>query len=129
MKERHISPNYPAATTKEPVFLTSPIMTFERFSEQTGLREGQIRAQVSRGNLPSFRVGRLLLVNSAKLLNCETSLTTAPLMTVEKFAEASGLRVQQVISQTEHNNLPTKYVGRLRLVDVTALTRECLEQE
>lgn len=112
-----------------PLFLACPVMTFERFSEQTGLRVGQVRAQVTRGNLPGFRVGRLLLVNSAKLLEDHNTLATMPVMTADRFAEASGLRERQVQAQAELNNLPTKYVGRLRLIDVAALTAQCLEQE
>lgn len=111
------------------VFTPCPVMTFEKFSDLTGLRVGQIRAQVSRGNLPGIKIGRLLLVNTVKLLQDNADVSTIPLMTFERFAEASGLREQQVESQAQNNNLDTRYVGRLRLVDVAELTRKCLENE
>lgn len=119
----------PTLLNQEPTFLYTPVMTFERFGAQTGLREAQIRNQITRGNLPGKKVGRLLLVNTAKLLvSAEKPLTTVPVMTAAKFAEVTGLRDQQVISQAENGNLPTTYVGRLRLIDVAEFTRECLEE-
>lgn len=111
------------------VLISSPIMTMDKFAAHTGLRPGQVSSQVNRGNLPSVYIGRLRLVNSAKLLDAESSVLTVPVMTFERFAEASGLREQQVISQAENNNLPTQYIGRLRLVDIAELTKRCLEQQ
>lgn len=114
---------------QQPVFLSCPVMTYERFAEQTGMRVGQIRSQVSRGNLPGRKVGRLTLVNAAKLLDCANVTPPVPVMTYERFSELSGMREPQVISQAGAGNLPTRYVGRLRLIDVVELTKQCLEQE
>lgn len=111
------------------ILLSSPLMTYERFGEQTGLRENQVRGQVNLGNLPSYKLGRLVLVNVAKYVNQLSTVIPAPVMIAERFAEASGLRLSQVISQIERGNLPTRYIGRLRLIDLVALTKTCLEHQ
>jgi len=108
--------------------LASPVMTRERFSETSGLRDGQIRGQIDRGHLPVFFVGRLALVNVAALTWPDLELHPCPLMTKDAFAKASGLREQQVVSQIDRGNLPVRKIGRLSLVDVSALVKRCIAE-
>lgn len=116
-------------TNTPSITLHSPIMTMDKFAEESGLREGQIRSQLSRGNLPTYRVGRLVLVNNAMLLAEFAQLMIIPIMTYERFALLSGLREPQVLRQAENGSLPTKYIGRLRVIDIAALTHECLNSD
>lgn len=109
------------------VAITTPVMTKERFAEVSGMREGQIRGQLERGNLPTFNIGRLTLINVARLTWPELSLHIYPLMTPAVFASASGLRERQIESQYDNGNLPSRRVGRLVLVDVAKLTQLCLQ--
>ncbi|MFS1525792.1 hypothetical protein ACL7TT_17050 [Microbulbifer sp. 2304DJ12-6] len=112
-----------------PVLLASPVMTRDKFSAASGLREAQIRGQLERGNLPMFHVGRLALVNVALLTWRELHLVPSPIMTKDAFARASGLREQQVQAQLDRGNLPHRYIGRLVLVDVAELVRQCQAQQ
>ncbi|GAB2782190.1 hypothetical protein GCM10027040_05320 [Halomonas shantousis] len=52
-----------------------------------------------------------------------------PLMTVERFAELSGLSPDTVRGQLQQGNLPIFKIGRRRLVNVALLTAECLGAE
>jgi len=53
----------------------------------------------------------------------------SPVMTQEKFAEVSGLKVTVVRGQIERGNLPKHKIGRLCLVNVAALAVKCLEED
>ena len=55
---------------EQPIPVSTPLATKERFSEMTGLGEDVIRGMIERGHLPSVKVGRYRLVNVA-LLNQE----------------------------------------------------------
>lgn len=110
------------------ISLYSPVMTQERFAEESGLRVGQVEGQLKRKNLPIHRIGRLVLINLAKLMHDGVSLAIIPLMTYERFALVTGLREAQIISQADLGNIPTTYVGRLRVVDIGKLTSMCLEE-
>ncbi|WP_020410987.1 hypothetical protein [Hahella ganghwensis] len=53
------------------ISIESPVMTRERFAKASGLREEQIRGQMDRDQIPTKKIGRLLLVNVARLaLDC-----------------------------------------------------------
>ncbi|WP_299940169.1 hypothetical protein [uncultured Microbulbifer sp.] len=126
--------NYPQTgssnvTTACPVLLASPVMTREKFSATSGLREGQIRGQIERGHLPVFHIGRLAMVNVAQLTWDEIHFVPCPIMTKDAFAKATGLREQQVESQLDKGNLPRRNIGRLALVDVSKLVRLCMAQK
>lgn len=129
MTQQHTHTATKEVRTAPPVLLASPIMTREKFAAASGLREGQVRGQIERGHLPVFYVGRLALVNVAMLTWDELHLVPCPIMTKDAFAKASGLRESQVEAQLDKGNLPRKDVGRLALVDVAALVRECLAQQ
>jgi hypothetical protein len=120
-----------AITTEKPLALLSPLMTKEMFSYHSGLRPGQIKSQAEHKNLPMFKVGRLNLVNLAALGWDDYQLIPSPALTATKFADASGLRVDQVETQLSLNSdgtshLPRTKIGRLVLVDVGELYRRCL---
>lgn len=52
---------------KQLILIATPVMTQERFSQLSGLTEGQVRGQIEKGHLPSIKVGRVRLVNVAVL--------------------------------------------------------------
>tara|TARA_R110002096_G_scaffold355290_2_gene548500 strand:+ start:6551 stop:6799 length:249 start_codon:yes stop_codon:yes gene_type:complete len=52
---------------KQIILLATPVMTQERYSQLTGLTEGQVRGQVEKGHLPSLKIGRIRMVNIAAL--------------------------------------------------------------
>ncbi|ATJ81232.1 DNA-binding protein [Halomonas beimenensis] len=52
-----------------------------------------------------------------------------PVMTIERFAELSGLTPDTVRGQLQQGNLPVIKVGRRRLVNVALLTAECMNAE
>ncbi|XKE45851.1 DNA-binding protein [Halomonas organivorans] len=54
---------------------------------------------------------------------------TVPVMTIERFAELSGLTPDTVRGQLQQGNLPVIKVGRRRLVNVALLTAECMNAE
>ncbi|WP_444894936.1 hypothetical protein [Microbulbifer sp. SSSA005] len=129
MNQSHLQSDLSKVPTALPVQLASPVMTREKFASMSGLREGQIRGQIERGHLPVFHVGRLALVNVALLTWNEIHLIPCPIMTKDAFAKATGLREQQVESQLDRGNLPRRDVGRLALVDVAELVRQCMAEQ
>lgn len=52
-----------------------------------------------------------------------------PLVTKERFSEASGLRVDQVRGMIANGYLPTLKVGKHRMINMALLTQECLEEK
>lgn len=52
---------------KHVILIATPVMTQERFAQLSGLTEGQVRGQIEKGHLPSFKIGRVRLVNVAAL--------------------------------------------------------------
>jgi len=56
-------------------------------------------------------------------------LIVTPVMTQERFAQLSGLTEGQVRGQIEKGHLPSLKVGRVRLVNVAALSQDALEKE
>ena len=47
--------------------LVSPVLTKDRFADACGLEIGQVESQIKEGNLPTHYVGRLILIDVAKL--------------------------------------------------------------
>lgn len=118
---------------KIPGLLDTPVVTQDKFAEICGLRPDQVRGQVTIGNLPTVRLGKLRLINLAKLaadsIDPETALIVSPLVTQNKFADITGLRLFQVRGQVAIGNLATTRVGRLRLVDIAKITEEALNDQ
>lgn len=56
-------------------------------------------------------------------------LISTPVMTQERFAQLSGLTEGQVRGQIEKRHLPSIKIGRIRLVNIAALSQEALDQE
>ncbi|WLQ14421.1 DNA-binding protein [Hahella aquimaris] len=52
----------------------------------------------------------------------------SPIMTKKAFAACSGLREEQIRGQIARGYLPVKYIGRLVLINVARLTKDCLEE-
>jgi hypothetical protein len=50
-------------------------------------------------------------------------------MTQERFAQLSGLSEGQVRGQIEKGHLPSLKIGRVRLVNVAALSQDALDKE
>lgn len=112
--------------------IVSPVMTKTRFCLESGLRDGQLRSQIERKNIPIVKVGKHTMVNVAKLTwngisEDSIALLNCPSMTSMKFSLASGLTVGQVETQLSQSNLPRISIGRLVLVDVASLYRSCIE--
>lgn len=104
------------------------------FSDRSGLRKEQLRGQASRGNLPSYPLGKHRLVNIAKLGEQSFSqagfvYVPAPYMTAGTFHECSGIPENSIYEYLATGLLPLTSVGRLRLVDVKALFTICLAFE
>lgn len=57
----------PGNTTKIATVGSTPVMTQERFANETGLRPEQVRGQVARGHLPTIKVGKLRMINLIQL--------------------------------------------------------------
>ena len=56
-------------------------------------------------------------------------LIATPVMTQERFAQLSGLSEGQVRGQIEKGHLPSVKIGRVRLVNVAALSQDALDKE
>lgn len=56
-------------------------------------------------------------------------LIATPVMTQERFAQLSGLTEGQVRGQIEKGHLPSLKIGRVRLVNVAALSQDALDKE
>lgn len=52
-----------------------------------------------------------------------------PVMTLERFAELSGLTVDTVYGHIRRGYLPSVKMGRYRLINITQLHIQCLESE
>lgn len=52
---------------KQIVMIPVPVMSKECFAEMTGLSEGQVRAMIGKGHLPSMKCGKARMVNIARL--------------------------------------------------------------
>jgi hypothetical protein len=119
------------AIEQSPVTILVPVMTKELFAQESGLRLGQVKGQAERKNLPMVKIGRLSLVNVAKMAADLQGVATitCPAMAGQLFADLSGLTHRQVETQLGEKNLPRREVGRLVLVDVAELYRQCLAQK
>jgi hypothetical protein len=51
-----------------------------------------------------------------------------PIVTKERFSEASGLRVDQVRGMIANGYLPTLKIGKHRMINMALLTQGCLEE-
>lgn len=56
-------------------------------------------------------------------------LIATPVMTQERFAQLSGLTEGQVRGQIEKGHLPSIKIGRVRVVNVAALSQDALNKE
>ncbi|WP_251978742.1 DNA-binding protein [Salinicola avicenniae] len=52
-----------------------------------------------------------------------------PLMTKERFSDLSGLSLDTIEGQLRRGYLPSRKVGRHRMINVALLQRECLDDE
>ncbi|NRB42976.1 MAG: hypothetical protein HRU20_31665 [Pseudomonadales bacterium] len=111
-----------------PIALVSPLMTKPKFSVHTGLREGQIKGQVERKHISTIFIGKHQMINVASLTWLAHPLLVSPVLTKDRFSDASGLELGQVESQIKEGNLPIHKIGRLILIDMTELARVCFEQ-
>jgi len=56
-------------------------------------------------------------------------LIATPVMTQERFAQLSGLTEGQVRGQIDKGHLPSLKIGRVRVVNVAALSQNALDKE
>lgn len=114
------------------ITLVSPVMTKEKYAEQSGLKPGAIRGQWDRigdgfFRIPKIKIGRLNLVNVAQLVREPVINICAPTMTIAFFACISGLRGDQIEAQIKEHNLPVIMTGHKTMVDIASLYQRCLD--
>ncbi|WP_435103628.1 hypothetical protein [Arhodomonas sp. AD133] len=56
-------------------------------------------------------------------------LVVWPLVTKERFAELTGLSFDQVRGMVARQQLPTRKIGRHRLINLALVTSDCLHAE
>lgn len=54
---------------------------------------------------------------------------TPPYVTKQRFSELSGLQEEVIRGMIDKGYLPTVKIGRYRLINLTLITKEALEQE
>lgn len=52
-----------------------------------------------------------------------------PIMTIEKFADKTGVTPASVRSMVNLQQIPTKKMGKRRYINIAALTTKCLQEE
>lgn len=55
------------------------------------------------------------------------SMIDSPVVTTEKFAAITGLAPEVIRGMVERNQLPSRKYGKRRLVNVAAITAQCLK--
>lgn len=53
----------------------------------------------------------------------------SPVVTAEKFAESVGLAPEVIRGMVERKQIPSRKFGKRRLVNVAAITADCLSEE
>ena len=56
-------------------------------------------------------------------------LIATPVMSQERYAQLTGLTEGQVRGQIEKGHLPSLKIGRVRMVNIAALSQRALDQE
>ncbi|WP_228739351.1 hypothetical protein [Marinobacter arenosus] len=56
-------------------------------------------------------------------------LIATPVMTQDRYAQLTGLTEGQVRGQIEKGHLPSLKIGRVRMVNIAALSQQALDQE
>ncbi len=56
-------------------------------------------------------------------------LIATPVMSQERYAQLTGLTEGQVRGQIEKGQLPSLKIGRVRMVNIAALSQRALDQE
>lgn len=110
-----------------------PFMTREKMAEYSGLTTGQVFSMIQRGTLPVYKVGRVNLVNIArlftqqKLKNGYPSNLTPLLVYINKkrFSKLVGITEGQLLGWINRGYLPTIKLGKHRLIDVPKLFVHC----
>lgn len=107
-----------------------PVLTQERMAQRTGLRLGQVQYKVKKGLLPSYKIGRVKLVNLVRTKAQKISdgyISTLPSMTKQKFAQLVGVTEGQVQGWINKGYIPTVKDGKHRLINIRELCTECIK--
>lgn len=135
------------------VHCSIPVMTKEKVAHSIGLTVNQVNDMLAEGVFPSYQVGRIRLVNLARLfirqdllpsvlianpteseMDKELLLGTPkrvvpmllPCITKERFADLVGTSPSAVQGWINRGYVPTAKTGKYRLIDLTKLFSECL---
>lgn len=109
-----------------------PVMTAERYAQETGLRLMQIKGQTERNNIPTIKIGGSRMINVVQTAwelwqsNGVINLSVAQ-MHHSRFCELSGMKENAALHQIANGNLPSQSVGRLKMVDIAELYKLCVE--
>ena len=120
-----------SAENRQPLAITTPIMTRERFAELSGLSADAVRGQINRRQLATCRIGKRVMINLARyaFATTTTPVIIIPLVSKKCFADAAGLTERGVEAMIHADHLPSTKIGKRVLVDVAELTRRCMQDE
>lgn len=135
------------------VHCSVPVMTKEKIALSIGLGIGQVHSMLKSGALPSHNMGRLELVNLARLFVQRDLLPSVlisnptaseldsglllgtpkqvvpllvPMATKERFADLVGTSPPAVQGWINRGYVPTVKTGKYRLIDLMELFSECI---
>jgi len=74
-------------------------------------------------------MGRQILENHGSMLRNLGFGITPPYVTKKRFSELSGLQEEVIRGMIDKGHLPTVKIGRYRLVNLTLMAKEALEQD
>lgn len=116
----------------------TPVMSREQFAELWGRDEKTVYGYIVKGNLPSYRIGRRVLINIVKLT--QNHLMSAnynqavlnhqfyidlPIMPYKVFAQRVGISEGAVRGWIDRGQVPSSLVGKDRLINVAQLVVLC----
>lgn len=140
--------------TEQHIFCFVPIMTRQKMALYSGLTEGQIYSMLKKATLPSYTIGRVQLVNLAKIFVQQNLMSSAmvgsmteqqtakglltstpkhvipmvvPHITKQRFSDLVGVTDGQVQGWISKGHVPTVKTGRHRLIDLVELFSQCSE--
>ncbi len=111
-----------------PLFV--PILSPERFAGLWGITERTTLANLLDGSLPSYRIGRRVLVNVVNLVDSRHSENVVyyvdlPIMPYAIFADRIGFGGQVVRGWVDRQYLPLSSFNGERCIDIIKLLELC----
>lgn len=115
-------------------------MSREQFAELWGRDEKTVYGYIAKGNLPSYRIGRRILINVVKLAHSHLMSANynqavlnhqfyidLPIMPYKVFAQRVGVSEGVVRGWVDRGQVPSSLVGKDRLINVAQLAVLCSE--